>query len=162
MDIKGFEKYQIYDDGRVFSKRSNRFLKSRHGGCNGYLTYCLRTDDGKQVNQYAHRLVALHYVENTNPEMYSIVDHIDRNKMNNNKDNLRWADQSINRANCAAYSNTGHKNIHRQSQHGGKYEYWLVYIRRKDKLHFKTFNCKEHKIYKAIKWRDDVLATLDY
>ena len=93
--------------------------------------------------------------------MYKIVDHIDRDKSNNDKSNLRWCDHSINRVNSECYSNTGHKNIYRQDLFG-KYSYWRVYIRRGDKLFVKTFNCKEKRIQDAIKWRDEKMAELEY
>ena len=37
-----------------------------------------------------HRLVALSFIENKNPELYTQVDHIDCNRTNNNVYNLRW------------------------------------------------------------------------
>ena len=49
-----------------------------------------------------HRLVALHFIKN--PDNKPKVDHIDQNKQNNNKSNLRWATV---RENC---SNTCNNN----------------------------------------------------
>eukprot|EP01083_Nonionella_stella_P022007 60863_1 len=37
-----------------------------------------------------HRLVAIHFV--SNPNDYSVVDHIDTNSLNNNASNLRWVE----------------------------------------------------------------------
>lgn len=45
-----------------------------------------------------HRLVAQAFCEN--PNGYTIVDHIDRNKHNDNALNLRWVDSSTNAKNC--------------------------------------------------------------
>lgn len=45
-----------------------------------------------------HRLVAEAFCEN--PNGYTIVDHIDRDKHNDNASNLRWVDQSTNAKNC--------------------------------------------------------------
>ena len=42
--------------------------------------------DGKRY--YLHHLVAVQFCEN--PNNYTQVDHIDRDKSNNNKENLRW------------------------------------------------------------------------
>lgn len=44
--------------------------------------------DGKNRSKKVHRLVAECFV--SNPEKYNCVDHIDGNKTNNHKSNLRW------------------------------------------------------------------------
>lgn len=48
----------------------------------------------KQIRVYVHRLVAETLVDN--PHNYSEVDHIDRDKLNNRVDNLRWCDRLTN------------------------------------------------------------------
>ena len=86
MDIIGYENYLIYDDGRVYSKKRNIFLKPKDNGL-GYkqLSLC---NNGKRKFIYIHRLVSSHYIPN--PENKLCVDHIDRNRSNNNVNNLRW------------------------------------------------------------------------
>ena len=74
--------YSLTEDGKVFSHKSNKYL-SAWVNTNGYLVVCL---DGK--NKRVHRLVAEAYV--VNPNKYPYVDHIDGNKLNCNKDNVRW------------------------------------------------------------------------
>ncbi len=107
MEIVNFPNYQIYEDGRVFSKHTRKFLKHQ---VNGYLFVSLRRD-GKAKNHYIHRLVALHYIPN--PENNPHVDHIDRNSLNNDVSNLRWVTPSENNQNKTKYSTnkSGHKNI---------------------------------------------------
>lgn len=45
-----------------------------------------------------HRLLGLQFIPN--PENKPVIDHIDRNKLNNDLSNLRWATIQENRLNC--------------------------------------------------------------
>ena len=94
MEIINYPNYLIYDDGRVFSKTSNRFLKPTVGN-DGYSRIGLYNIKCKKF--LLHRLIAMHYIPNleNNPE----VDHIDGNKLNNFIENLRWASTSQNAMN---------------------------------------------------------------
>lgn len=91
--MKELDRYIIYEDGRVYSTISNKFLKLGKGS-NGYLQCVLRID-GKSINRMIHRLVAEAYIPNPNnkPE----VNHIDLNKINNNVDNLEWCTSKENK-----------------------------------------------------------------
>lgn len=97
---KGYEKqYLVYNDGRVWSIRSNKFLKPCK--CtNGYLRYTLYKN-GRAKQHYAHRLVAIQFIPN--PHKLPQVNHKDENKENNHVDNLEWVTA---RRNC----NYGHHN----------------------------------------------------
>lgn len=91
MEIKDYPTYLIYEDGRVFSKLRNIFIKTYI--TNGYLNICL-CNNNKRKHFKIHRLIALHYIPNPNNEKY--IDHIDGNKLNNNIHNLRWVSQITN------------------------------------------------------------------
>lgn len=59
----------------------------------GYLQINL-TKNGKSNYKRFHRLLAIQYIPN--PENLPEIDHIDRNKKNNNLENLRWCDRTTN------------------------------------------------------------------
>ena len=95
--------YLIYDDGRLFNKKTNHFLKGSITD-SGYRRYQL-TIDGKYYNYLAHCLVAKYFIEN--PNNLPIVHHKDGNKLNNHVNNLIWTTSSENLK--EAYNN-GRKN----------------------------------------------------
>jgi len=99
MEINGYPDYLIYEDGRIWSKKSDKYLKPQLYG-NGYYYISL----GKKKNRHSiHRLLAQHFIPN--PDKKDFVDHIDRNKTNNSLDNLRWATRTENNNNSSLRKN---------------------------------------------------------
>ena len=98
MEIQGYPEYLIYCDGRVFSKKSNKFLKESYDKY-GYTFHQLNSNDCFKT----HRLVAIHYLPNdqNKPE----VDHINRVRDDNHVLNLRWATSKENNENKGFYKN---------------------------------------------------------
>jgi len=109
MEIQDYPNYLIYDDGRVYSKNKNRFLKP-YLDKDGYYMIGLYKNCKKKVFKI-HRLIALHYIPLVDGK--DVVDHIDQNKINNDISNLRWVTKSENGINRGVQSNNklGHKNI---------------------------------------------------
>ena len=109
MDIRGFEDYQIYPDGRLWSKKRNKFLKACKSE-KGYMHLRL-FKDGKPYCKKIHRLIAEQYI--SNPENKKEVDHINRVRDDNRLENLRWVTHQENLLNINTYktNNSGHKNI---------------------------------------------------
>jgi hypothetical protein len=70
------------------------------------------------ISMLVHRLVAMVFIPNTNP-LNTVIDHIDRNKCNNNYKNLRWCCQRTNANNMKNNS-----------------KYWSVRWSKKDKRFF--------------------------
>lgn len=83
VDIKGDENYQITDDGRVWSKRSKKFLKD-FGVKDNYRYVQLGKNNYKSV----HRLVAEAFIPN--PGNKPCVCHKDCDRTNNKVENLYW------------------------------------------------------------------------
>ena len=82
------EKYEVSDTGLVRRKDSQHILS----GCltQGYKSVKLTFENSKQQRFYVHRLVAEHFIINSDPKNKTIVNHIDGNKLNNNVNNLEW------------------------------------------------------------------------
>ena len=152
MDIIGYTDYLIYDDGRVYSKKSNKFLVQKLSGRDylleggGYNKVVLSLN-GKTKNKIIHRLVAEHYIPN--PNNLKCVDHIDRNKQNNHYTNLRWTTYQKNSQNTDKFRNntSGHKGINFKK----KDKLWRYQKQVNYKYYTKSFKTiKEALCYKYI------------
>tara|TARA_R110000824_G_scaffold359051_1_gene546585 strand:- start:242 stop:688 length:447 start_codon:yes stop_codon:yes gene_type:complete len=114
MEIQGYPNYLIYPDGRVWSKKRNRFLKGWINS-DGYVDI-----DIQRKTRKVHRLVAEAYIPN--PENKQEVDHIDGNKQNNDISNLTWvthlenmnAFQPIRKDNISGVKNVHYDNTHKK------------------------------------------------
>lgn len=93
VDIKGWERYQITDDGRVWSKISNKWLTPKKTE-DGYLRVCLCGEHGERRQVCIQRLVAEAFIPN--PQNLPQVNHKDENKENNCAWNLEWCTPQYN------------------------------------------------------------------
>ena len=95
--IKDYEDYVIRNDGVVININTKRERKGGVGN-HGYLRVGLR-NEGKPKFFLIHRLLGKAFIDGEDAK-HNEIDHIDRNPLNNDLSNLRWAtrsEQQINR-----------------------------------------------------------------
>ncbi len=126
--IAEFENYSVSNNGYVKNQVTGKVLKN--GIKDGYVCLSL-VNNGYKKSFKVHRLVAMAFLNN--PENKSDVNHKDKNKTNNNVNNLEWMTRKEN-------------NIHRCKDTIIKQEAKNKYIIRVDK------NTNEHlEEYNSIK-----------
>ena len=148
--IQGYPNYVIRSDGVVINILTKRELKNylwTHPK-SGYQKYqCGLYHEGKPKTHIISILLAKAFISGKTDERNE-VDHIDRNSLNNNLSNLRWAnrsEQNMNRTYPPGVLNE--KNI-RNIGNG-----YLFRIQRKGVIHYKRFKTLEE----VIKYRDEYL-----
>jgi hypothetical protein len=147
-DIEGYEgQYSVSELGEVWSHKTNKYL-SLADDTYGYLTVNL-SGDKEQHTVKVHRIVANAFLPN--PDNRPQIDHIDRNRANNNVTNLKWVTISENASNKAPrkVKLVELKNIE------VKKSSFKVVIRRKGKCHYKTFKTLDE----AKAYRDEYIKT---
>lgn len=103
-DIEGYDgKYAISRDGRVYSRKTNTYLKLKES--NGYLRVALYHNGGYKVHR-VHRLVAKAYLPTVNTSKE--VNHKDKDRKNNHVSNLEW---------CTRQENENHKKSFDRHEH---------------------------------------------
>jgi hypothetical protein len=143
--VEGFIEYEVSNMGNV--RRDGKVLKSIISN-NGYMIIGLYTNSTCKTKTI-HKLVALAFIPN--PDNKLTIDHIDRNKLNNRVENLRWATYSEQNINSFYPNIVGHRHI------SIKRKSFIVQITRdKVKIYRKCFNT----LPEAISARDAFLATL--
>ena len=129
--FEGYNKvYEVSNTG-IVRRRDNKKERRQYRHKNGYLRVLL-SNQGKQFNISVHRLVALAFVPNPSPELYSQVGHWDDEKTNNNANNLYWTNAQEN--NC----------------HGDRLRKQIETLERKREVEFSHRKGKRIPVFKLI------------
>ena len=92
--IKNFETYGISNLGNVKDYRNGKLLNQYpNEKTGGYLQVQIKNPEGA-ITKNVHRLVGENFLDNF--DNFEEIDHIDRNRINNRIDNLRWVSRSDN------------------------------------------------------------------
>lgn len=101
-------KYLISNWGNI-QRKNTKYIITGCSGLTGYKYVNLTDDNGKKKSYLRHRLVADTFIDNN--EKKPTVDHVDRNRSNNNVLNLRWATRSEQNANQRPQQPLSNKNV---------------------------------------------------
>ena len=96
--------YMISNEGRVYSLISNKFMTPILKSTGYYhIGFRMENTNNKKLI-FVHRLVAFMFLKNDNPNIKTMVNHIDGNKRNNRVTNLEWTTPQ---GNCIHAINNG-------------------------------------------------------
>ena len=134
-DIPGYKGlYQISSFGNV--KRGDKVRKTYIS--NGYYTLSLYKN-GKETHKRIHRLLGETFIPN--PENKPYIDHINRDKLDNRLENLKWATTIENSHNHSLYitNKLKEQNIG-YSKHHKLYVFRIIRFGIKHTKYFKTLD----------------------
>ena len=128
--IDGYMNYQVSNVGRVRNVSTGKILKQVFDKDGYYFLNLYK--DGVAKNHRVHKLVAHEFIPQPDTNTQLVVDHIDRNKLNNQITNLRWVTQQQNNMNSTIRAGTSsqYKGV---AYHKTKSK-WYAYIRFDRKL----------------------------
>ena len=111
MEVPNYPNYTINCSGRVYSKKSKRYL-TPYINSHGYkFLRFYKDNDCKGKWHHIHRLLAILFIEN--PKNLPYVDHYDGNTLNNCLSNLSWVSklQNAQNAKINPFNKTGVRGV---------------------------------------------------
>lgn len=103
--VKDYPDYEISEDGIVFNIKTSHIVAPQLKKT-GYYCVWLKNDKGRRLMSL-HRILLEAFVPN--PDNLPLIDHIDRNRLNNSLENLRW---------CTHAENCRNRNRHKSNKLG--------------------------------------------
>ena len=112
LEFLGYPNYSVFSDGLVMNVINGKILGG-HISLKGYKVVNLKNYAGLKTFKI-HRLLGLAFIPAV--EGKNTIDHINRNKLDNRIENLRWADYCEQVHNTGNFKNNqlGHKHIRKQ------------------------------------------------
>jgi hypothetical protein len=96
--LEEFPDYLIYENGTIKRISTGNYILGNYDSA-GYRVVKLFNRDNQRKPKYVHNILMDCFQPTTEKEM--LVDHIDRNKRNNNLSNLRWTTATENSRNIS-------------------------------------------------------------
>jgi hypothetical protein len=154
VSIPDYEDYFINRKGEVLSKRRKKDGRIMKQPINSSGYRRLNFKINKKLKGFlVHRLLAKMFIPN--PNNYEFVDHINRDRLDNRLENLRW---------CSRMENNQNQTIRKTNKSGYKHiswytkrQRWCVEIERNKK---KLCGHKFIKLEDAIEFRNKILTEL--
>ena len=117
----------------------------------------LVNDDNEKKLVSLHRLIALTFIPN--PDKKPFIDHIDRNRLNNRIDNLRWVTPFENSGNRGKdrTNKTGYKNI--SINKNGNYR--IEIVRNGNRLFSRQFSKNKYSLDYVLNIRNEKYRDFD-
>jgi hypothetical protein len=117
-----YNMYEVSTFGNIRNKKTGKILKqSKSEG--GYMSVGLMRNDETRKTPSVHRLVAITFIEN--PENKPQVNHLDKNRSNNNVNNLEW---------CTSRENNIHKSNTLTQTTNQNIKVWRIDVNTNEKL----------------------------
>jgi len=125
--LPNYENYEVCNFGKVRNKKTGRILKNANNG--GYqqvgLSRC-----GIIKSFSVHQLVGLCFIENPNNKKQ--INHLDKDRSNNNIENLEW---------CTAAENNNHKLLTLEVKTNQNLQIWRVDVVSGEKIELYNSIC---------------------
>jgi hypothetical protein len=120
--MRGYEElYKISEYGDVYSIRINKIM-TQYLSEKGYYSICLKKDKIQKILSI-HRLVHMTF-NNCDIKDDHVIDHIDRNKINNHKSNLREVTKTVNSQNVDKKIRPPYSKISQYDRNGNFIKKW--------------------------------------